>query len=179
MPVRRRPLAAVAVLWAATSACCPPAADAADAKHAPCATAAHRQFDFWLGTWDVADAAGKDVGRNRITSVHGGCALLEEWQGRGGFAGTSLNAYDPLAQRWRQTWVDNAGGLLRLEGTAVDGGMRLEGETGDAGPPRTVARQRIEWSALPDGRVRQHWQASKDGGRTWTTVFDGWYRRVP
>jgi hypothetical protein len=30
---------------------------------------------------------------------------------------------------------------------------------------------------LPDGRVRQHWETSKDGGATWTTAFDGYYRR--
>jgi hypothetical protein len=30
---------------------------------------------------------------------------------------------------------------------------------------------------LDDGRVRQHWRASKDGGETWVTVFDGYYSR--
>jgi hypothetical protein len=28
-----------------------------------------------------------------------------------------------------------------------------------------------------DGSVRQLWESSADGGRTWTTVFDGLCRR--
>lgn len=146
---------------------------------APCASTGHRQFDFWLGTWDVTTADGKPAGRNRITSVHNGCALLEQWEGRGGFTGTSLNAFDATAQRWHQTWVDASGGLLRLDGTFEDGRMRLEGDTADAERAGARVRQRIEWTPQGDGRVRQHWQASKDGGRTWSTVFDGWYRKLP
>ena len=36
---------------------------------------------------------------------------------------------------------------------------------------------RITFTPRPDGSVRQWWQASRDGGATWTTVFDGIYRR--
>jgi len=43
--------------------------------------------------------------------------------------------------------------------------------------PASVVRQRITWSREPDGRVRQLWESSKDGGRSWTTVFDGLYVR--
>lgn len=171
--------AACAALLACAIGPWPSATSAADAKPAPCTSPQHRQFDFWLGAWDVEDPAGKAVGRNRITSVHGGCALLEEWQGRGGFSGTSLNAYDAATQRWHQTWVDNSGGLLRLEGAFGHGAMRLEGASVETGPPAVTTQQRIEWTLLPDGRVRQHWQASRDGGSTWTTVFDGRYRKAP
>ena len=76
--------------------------------------AARHQFDFWLGDWDVRDPAGKLVGRNRITRVHGGCALEEQWSGNGGVTGSSLNAWDAERDRWHQTWVDNTGGLLQL-----------------------------------------------------------------
>jgi hypothetical protein len=40
-----------------------------------------------------------------------------------------------------------------------------------------AALQRITWSQLPGGKVRQLWEASKDGGKTWTVVFDGTYTR--
>lgn len=144
----------------------------------PCATPQHRQFDFWIGTWEVTDAAGKPLGRNRIAAAHGGCALVEQWSGRGGVTGSSLNAWDAGTRRWHQTWVDSTGGLLHLEGGLVDDRMRLDGEADDDARPGHRVRQRIEWSPQPDGRVRQHWQVSKDGGATWTTAFDGWYRRV-
>src|SRR5436190_10357664 len=49
------------------------------AKPPPCAAAPHRQFDFWLGQWEVRDPTGKVVGHNRIETAHGGCALIEHW----------------------------------------------------------------------------------------------------
>src|SRR3982751_4856124 len=64
-----------------------PAAKPGSAGDAP----PRRQFDFWLGDWDVRDATGKLVGRNRITRVQGGCALEEQWSGNGGVTGSSLN----------------------------------------------------------------------------------------
>jgi len=36
---------------------------------------------------------------------------------------------------------------------------------------------RITFTPRADGTVRQFWQASRDGGTTWTTSFDGIYRR--
>jgi hypothetical protein len=36
---------------------------------------------------------------------------------------------------------------------------------------------RVTWSTLDDGRVRQHWENSTDQGETWTTSFDGYYAR--
>ena len=39
--------------------------------------------------------------------------------------------------------------------------------------------ERITWTPNADGTVRQHWEQSTDGGKTWTTAFDGLYRRKP
>jgi hypothetical protein len=33
------------------------------------------------------------------------------------------------------------------------------------------------WTPLPDGRVRQHFKESSDGGKTWTDWFDGYYSK--
>ena len=38
---------------------------------APCSSSEFRQFDFWIGDWDVANAKGKAAGRNRIESELG------------------------------------------------------------------------------------------------------------
>ena len=144
----------------------------------PCSAPEHRQFDFWMGEWDVRDAAGKIVGRNRIERVHKGCGLEENWAGAGGFSGTSLNAYDSDRKQWHQTWVDSSGGLLRLDGGIVDGRMVLSGSTADADAAGKVALQRITWTPLPDGRVRQLWESSIDAGRTWAVAFDGFYAKT-
>jgi hypothetical protein len=137
-----------------------------------------RQFDFWLGEWEVRDATGKLQGTNRIVSAHKGCALEEHWTGAGGFSGTSLNLYDAGRKQWHQTWVDSTGALLQLDGGLVDGRMVLSGATPSANSADGRALQRIAWTPLPDGRVRQLWESSADGGKTWTVTFDGYYTKV-
>ena len=169
--MRFLPAFALAAAIAASAAALP--ASAADAPKG-CAAAEHRQFDFWIGEWDVKLASGKVAGSNRITSIHGGCALIEEWRGAGGYTGTSLSIYDGERRRWRQTWVDSGGSLLQLDGALSDGTMSLAGETVE-GETRTL--QRVRWTPQADGRVRQHWESSEDGGKSWKTVFDGWYTK--
>lgn len=141
----------------------------------PCATPEHRQFDFWLGEWEVTRPDGKIAGHNRINLILGGCALREEWTGAGGHHGTSLNVYDAAARKWRQTWVDDDGTVLLLAGEFKGGKMVLEGDT-PAGAGKT-ARQRITWTPIEGGRVRQFWDSSEDGGKTWKTEFDGTYAK--
>lgn len=142
-----------------------------------CAAAMYRAFDFWLGTWDVFGPAGAAAGRNVITRAHGGCAILESYVGGGGYTGQSINAYDVSRERWQQTWTDNSGLLLLLEGGSPRPGvMALEGTRRDA--QGRAVRDRITWTANADGSVRQHWESSTDGGDAWTTTFDGRYVRV-
>ena len=171
-------LSAVACALASLLASPAGAADeTAQKPGAACEAPARRQFDFWLGEWDVRDPSGKLVGRNRIARVHGGCALEEQWSGNGGVTGASLNAYDVDRNRWHQTWVDNSGGLLLLEGGFRDGRMVMSGQASTAAGA-APAMQRISWQPLPDGRVRQLWESSADGS-AWTVVFDGYYTRRP
>lgn len=155
----------------------PASASAGPAPPRPCAAAEHRQFDFWLGDWDVATADGKAAGRNRITRIAGGCALHEDWTGRGGFTGQSLNAWNARTRRWQQTWLDSSGGRLDLEGSWREGAMVLEGREPHPKTAGATLRHRITWTPNADGSVRQHWQTSEDDGRTWATAFDGRYTR--
>ena len=137
-----------------------------------CQSAEYRQFDFWVGSWDVFLPNGEKAGENRIEPISAGCALLENWSGRGGFTGKSLNIYDRDDKRWHQTWVDSSGGLLMIAGNLVDKRMVLSSEAGGAW-------QRITWTPNDDGSVRQFWEASADAGKTWTVQFDGKYVRRP
>jgi Protein of unknown function (DUF1579) len=135
-----------------------------------------RDFDFWVGEWDVFGPQGRQVGTNSVTRVLDGRALAEHWRGAGGVEGHSLNAYDAATGRWHQTWIDSTGGVLLLDGGLVDGAMVLEGVV--PGEKGSGQLQRITWTRERDG-VRQHWQASDDEGATWQTAFDGRYRRRP
>ena len=142
--------------------------------HKPCKTPEYRQFDFWVGDWNVeSSAAPGTTSRNTITLVNDGCTLREEYTTPVGYAGTSLNFYDARRKAWHQTWIDNQGGGLVLEGGLEGESMVLQ----SAGDSQTV--QRIRWTKLEDGRVRQHWESTSDGGKTWATAFDGYYSRRP
>ena len=135
-----------------------------------------RQFDFWVGEWEVTDQqTGKKAGENSITLAHGNRVLLESWRSASPFTGSSVNAYDATTKRWHQCWMDSSGSVLDLYGGLDDGRMVLAGETAPA--PGIRQLERITWTPNPDGTVRQHWEQSTDGGKTWQTAFDGLYRR--
>jgi hypothetical protein len=132
----------------------------------PCSDPGYRQFDFWVGDWEVIGPDGQLLGRNRITSVLNGCSLLENWQSVSGVAGISINTYSPANGKWLQTWVDASGTLLLLAGTITDGSMVMTDAAG---------ANRITWTPLEGGNVRQLWEVTRDGGETWTVTFDGVY----
>lgn len=136
----------------------------------------HRQFDFWLGSWKVRNAEGDVIGENEIRRIARGCGLLENWRGATGGRGFSLNTYDAARGKWTQRWV-GAGTTLWLEGGLDDGKMVLAGTSLRASPQGDVL-DRITWTPLPDGRVRQVWEVSPDGEEGWREVFRGFYERV-
>lgn len=150
------------------------------ARQTPCTTPEYRQFDFWLGEWDIipAGATAPTGGQNSITATEGGCIVLEQYTTTGGFTGTSINFYDASRRVWHQTWMSNQGGSLYMEGGInADGAMEMS----DRGLPSSIAANgvinRTIWTPLPGGGVRQHWEVSNDNGASWSTLFDGRYIR--
>jgi hypothetical protein len=142
----------------------------------PCLAPEYRQFDLWVGDWDVQDPSGQLIGTNLVTREYDGCVLQEHWEAKGPQkqTGSSFNTYYAGEKRWHQTWVDSTGGFLLLDGGLVGDAMVLGGEmTGRRGR----IRHRITWTPLPEGRVRQFWENSRDEGKTWSVAFDGTYVR--
>ena len=165
------PLIAILLAASAIPGACTSASEAA----APCAAAAHHQFDFWIGEWTVTEK-GKPAGTNRIDRLLDGCALLENWVGAGGSRGHSLNLYDASRALWQQTWVDSSAGALNLTGRFSAGHMVLSGQSTDQ-KTHKPREERITWTPNADGTVRQLWDQSLDGGKSWQVVFDGLYTR--
>lgn len=85
----------------------------------------------------------------------------------------SLNWYEASTGLWNQVWV-GVGMYLHLKGGLEGGNMVLRGER-EADGARLL--DRITWQPLANGRVQQTWDVSRDGGRSWQSVFDGIYSR--
>jgi hypothetical protein len=133
----------------------------------------HR-FDFWIGEWDVTTPDGKPAGSSVIESVSGGCALLENWTGRGGGRGKSLNAYNPLIRQWQQYWIGQDGQVSEYRSSKFDG-TSLAFFIKDDGKPLSL--HRLTFTPIDPKTVRQHSQNSADGGKTWKTEYDLYYHR--
>lgn len=144
-----------------------------------CVAPEYRQFDFWIGSWSVSTPKGKVAGTNRIEKILGGCVLQEHWRSANGGDGTSLNMWNAADSTWRQVWMDAGGNLLELKGRLVGSEMVLSGRRPAAGRPDAVTIDRVTWTPLANGTVRQHWESSTDDGATWSTAFDGIYAREP
>src|SRR6266545_3678138 len=95
---------------------------------ASCTAPQYRQFDFWLGEWDLVGADGKRSAEDKVVQVLGGCALQENGNSVEGVQRMSVSAYDPATRHWHQTLMDDGGAVLHLEGEFADGKMILVGQ---------------------------------------------------
>jgi hypothetical protein len=152
----------------------------AQAKPSPCDTRAEsRQFDFWVGDWDVvATKANKPAGVSHIERAIGNCVIWENWTslGTSGYAGKSYNAYNPNLKRWEQFWVDNAGDAIFFYGNLKDGVMDFYTDEIPQ-PDGTRLKRHLQFFNLGSDKVRQYSQGSTDGGQTWKAEYDLTYIR--
>ncbi|MEM8908357.1 MAG: hypothetical protein AAGD05_10970, partial [Bacteroidota bacterium] len=97
---------------------------------APCSTEGFRQFDFWVGEWDVYHTqADTVVGYNHIKRILNDCVIEENWTGSGGFRGKSFNTYNPVDSTWNQVWVDVSGATYHFSGRYQNDVMALKGSS--------------------------------------------------
>lgn len=149
--------------------------DLADRQKRPCIYSAEaRQFDFWVGDWDVFNLANQKAGTNNVQLFSNGCGLMENWTSTIGGDGKSINYYDVSTQKWYQSWIGSGGGALRYAGNFTDGAMRFEGETITNGK-KTL--QKLTFFKIDENTVRQLAETSSDDGKTWTVSYDFKYVR--
>lgn len=140
------------------------------AKPAFCSGPEYRQFDFWIGDWDVLETGKREVAaRTRVARILDGCFLREDCESTNGLKGQSFSLYDASRRMWHQSWATNKGQLLTIEGRLKDGEMVLSGAERTAdGAERLV---RGTWKPI-NGGVRETAVSSLDGGKTWQLWFD-------
>lgn len=144
----------------------------------PCMNDRHaREFDFWIGEWDVY-ATGTDtwVGNSIIQRISGGCAILENWTSSVS-EGKSLNFVDDSSNKWKQVWVGSYPGGKQdfYNGEYTDSAMRFTYESKNA--QGNTIKGRFTFFNLDPNTVRQLNEASADQGQSWQTNYDFTYRR--
>jgi len=134
-----------------------------------------RQFDFWLGEWEVSPTgASMILAESSITLADQGCVVLEEWRPFSGASAHSISAYDAASGRWRQAYAGSGGGWTLYSGRVDGGVLRFDNESSADGQ-----RQRMNYQRLDADSVRQ-WGETFDAARgAWTVTWDFTYRRRP
>jgi hypothetical protein len=149
--------------------------DALDRRMRPCMYQVEsRQFDFWVGNWEVFNPQGQKAGENVIQLFGNGCGILENWTSTGGGDGKSINYYDQRSGKWYQTWMGINGQATLYSGNLIDGVMRFESEIVVNGA-KTI--NYLTFTKIDDNTVRQVGETSTDGGKTRTVNYDFKYVR--
>src|SRR5947209_20038518 len=149
---------------------------AVDKKKNPCMYSAEaRQFDFWVGEWDVFSPQGRKDGTSVIQRFANGCGILENWAGAIGGTGKSINFYDPQGVKWFQYWIGADGNPQRYSGVYRDGAIRYEGEPYTLNGKKIITR--LTFFNVDANTVRQLSERSDDDGKTWTVNYDYKYVR--
>lgn len=141
-----------------------------------------RQFDFWVGEWDVnlrvrqPDMSWADARRSvaHIYPVLGGKGILELWSedDGAGIKGYSLRYFDTARDEW-VLWLNwpsaNQSGSSSLSGAFRHG--RGEFFSTSAAPDGTETLSRYTFSDITDSSLRWDDAFSSDGGETWTNSW--------
>lgn len=142
---------------------------------APAQIPINREFDFWIGDWEVTGMDGAVIGWSRIIAQPGGRVLHEVWNDAKGGGGNGWLAYNAGAGEWNYAYASRGGDFAELAGGLVGSRLVLAGKSYRQAQ---VGRDlRIAWEPLADGTARQTVETSADG-TTWSTAFDGIYRKL-
>ncbi len=133
--------------------------------------AAYRALDFWAGDWTVTNPQNATVGKSHVERIVDDCVIFENWTDVYGGTGKSFTSYDANLHRWDQHWVDSTGTVTEYLGSVKDGAVVLV-----ATSPAGLAQ--MTFARLPGGKVRQSFENSTDGGKTWTPGADLTYTPV-
>jgi hypothetical protein len=154
-----------------------PVCTQAQTAQSPCEDDARfAEFDFWIGEWEVHNAAGVFAGTNAIESPHRGCVLIENWTSASGGTGMSINYLHNDSGEWVQIWNDGSGNQIDIRGGLTEKGMLLVGTIHNVASNTTLPFRGL-WTPLPDGRVRQFFEQYDKENETWMTWFEGFYTR--
>ncbi len=178
-------LVVLTVRAAEPSSPAPAATVAASPPPKPCEMPEGKQFDFWIGQWDLTWPEGQvgsppgqpGKGTIEVKRILGDCIVQENFSDSAtNYRGMSVSTYVPLLKLWRQTWVDSNGNYLVFTGQFKDGVMEWrspEHKMADG----TKILSRMVFKNITKNSLDWDWQASRDGGQTWKDKWNIHYTR--
>ena len=145
----------------------------------PCSEGQRRQFDFWLGSWDVTWPASSHgpagSGRDNVQKILANCVVQENFlPDTSALRATSISTYVPETGQWKQIWADNEGHSRDLTGESKNGEVVLSGQTEVNGKK---VLQRSVWKNIKPMELDCNWEQSQDGGQTWQVLWPMHYTR--
>jgi hypothetical protein len=153
----------------------------ASAQPKPCTEPQQKQFEFWIGEWELTWPGTRQGeiarGSNSIHETLDGCVVEENFSGGTSMPlrGMSISRFDPRAGKWKQTWVDNQGGYLDFAGEFTNGQMILARTF--TRPDGTRVQQRMVYKNIQANKFDWSWESSKDDGKTWQVIWPIHYKR--
>lgn len=155
-------------------------AGAQDASSVACPTAEARQFDFWIGEWDVLNRQSPPTdprwfttgsATDRVYAAVDGCAIVEHWRGgafQGRVLGFSVRAWNAETEVWDLVLLWPSPGRPRfgeLHGSFRHG--RGDFFATYRTPAGDTVRTRFSFADITPTALRWQDGQSVDGGSTW------------
>jgi hypothetical protein len=132
-----------------------------------------------VGEWDLTwtNAKGEtEKGTNRIVRILDEKVIQENFSdGKNSYRGTSLSVYNPRLKTWNQTWADNQGGYIHLEGLVSDGKRMFQTQPTDFNGTKVI--RRMVFFDIKANSFTWNWEQSQDGGKTWALQWKINYKR--
>jgi hypothetical protein len=134
-----------------------------------------RQFDFWLGEWNIAYPGAPGGSASKVYLDLDKCLIIESWDGGEGHMGKNIFAYSSNDKSWRGMFADNRGRVHVFEGKVAQDSAEFFGPS--RGPNGETVLNRLKVVRLAPDKVEQTWEKSSDNGATWTSLFRLEYSR--
>lgn len=135
-----------------------------------------RALDFWLGEWKIGVPNENVDATSKVSLELGGCVVVEQWAGGDGHVGENIFGYSADDKSWHGMFADSVGHVhVFLNGQVHSDSAEFTGPS--RGQQGETVLNRITIRRTGPGHVQQMWAKSSDGGKTWTTVFQGEYTK--
>lgn len=142
----------------------------------PTQSTTNMSLDFWLGKWtadstqpqpDGKTTVQKNAAKNHILKIKGDKVTHENFT-MPGFNGESWSVFNPKTNKWNQTWIDDSGAYLTLEGG-------MEGEEFILTQTHPNSIQRMRFTEIKKDSFVWLWETKKDDN--WTLAWRLDYHR--